>query len=556
MSVYTAEMQEVRQLADYLTDQRQPYDDVNRLVGKYILPSRTRIARDMATATTLRPSGAILNAKATRCMRIGAAGMQGGLTPPSNRWFRYGVSADDELSEWGPARLWLDLAERRTAAAMHRGPFYAAMHSMYLELMAFGTGNIFSEPHYKTTLWHRVLPWGQFAWGCDSYGRIDTQVTRRPMTAKALAEQFGPHKLTEHTKRLLDKDPYEHVSVVHVVRPRRIVNPERMDAQGMPWETLWYEEDGGKDFVHRGGFRRFPFLCCRWDLVAQETYGGGLGHEMLPDAKMLQELERQHLTAIQKVNNPPMRVPSQFKGRLSMIPGGQTEVSTTNPEAITALYQIRPDLSAVAAKIQAVEQALEEGSLVTLFQAMATLEKSGITATEILQRQQEKMSILGPVVERLQSECLGPAVATYFEALAEAGELPPPPKELAGLDLEIEYISPLASAQRMTQSQSMLTWLTLVGQAATASQDVMDKVDWDEVVDTYGEMLGVPAKVVRSDKAVSDLRNRRALAAQKQQQMQAGLEMLKAAPQAAQSLSETYVQGQPALDRAAAALPM
>lgn len=548
-------LKEAKALCEFLEEQRRTWDDRGKLVTKYILPQRGRWWNGTDTNPNDGKSraSAILDGKPLRAMRILAAGMQGGLTPPSNRWFRLRLK-DTDLMEFGPVRIWLDDVTDRIYWALQRSNFYTSSHSMYTELGGFGSGCVGVERHPTRLVNFRVLTFGSFAWGCDYFGFVDTNVRRSHFTLHALAKHFGKAALPDRQQRTLEKTPYEMVQVMHLIRPRLNVDPTRIDRLNLPFESSFFladatEEDG---FLRRGGFEHFPILSARWDIVADEVYGRGPGQDALPDARLLTELTKSQLMAIQKVVNPPMRVPPLYSKRLSHIPGAQNQVAASQQDAVAPLYTILPDVQAISAKIQDVRQALAEGFFNDLFLMMAyrDQQKRGeITATEVLERQQEKMLVLGPVIERMQSEYLEPAISQVYDILLEEGEIPPPPEEIAGQDLKIEYVSILAQAQKISSGQSILSFLTLAAQAAQAEPEVLDKIDMDQVIDEYHLMTGAPARIVRSDRVVKKIRAERARAKAEQEAAAYAAQAAQAGADSMKTLSETSVQGQSALDR-------
>jgi hypothetical protein len=152
-------------------------------------------------------------------------------------------------------------------------------------------------------------------------------------------------------------------------------------------------------------------------------------------------------------------------------------------------------------------------------------EGPSMTATEVLQRNEEKMRLLGPVLGRLQAELLRPLISRSFALLLREGLLPPAPELLQGQDIDIEYVSPLAKAQKLTDLQGMLRGfevLTQIGEVAP----VQDYLDPDKLVQYLVEVTGMPARVIRSNEEIARIRRQQAeqaqvMAQQEQDMMQA-----------------------------------
>jgi len=164
--------------------------------------------------------------------------------------------------------------------------------------------------------------------------------------------------------------------------------------------------------------------------------------------------------------------------------------------------------------IQDVRDRIRSSYYADLFMMLANDTRSGITATEVAERHEEKLLMLGPVLERLQNELLSPMIDIAFDYAERAGILPPPPQELEGTELKVEFISVLAQAQRAVAAQGVDRLLGTVGNLAQLKPEVLDKIDFDQVVDDYGDMYGVNPKIVVPDEKVAAIRAQRAQAAQ------------------------------------------
>jgi hypothetical protein len=68
-----------------------------------------------------------------------------------------------------------------------------------------------------------------------------------------------------------------------------------------------------------------------------------------------------------------------------------------------------------------------------------------------------------------------------------------------------------------------------IGQLAALKPDLLDKVDFDQVVDDYGSMFGVNPKIIVPDDVVAQIRAQRAQAMQAAQQAAAVPQMVETA---------------------------
>lgn len=511
-------LRQARERAQALWDRRRSWDEHLREVAEYVLPDKGRFAGHEQGREGGKRMGRIIDSTATRAVQIMAAGLMGGLTSPARPWFRLGL-ADKELREWGPVRHWLEAAERAMYGMYARSNFYQSVHGLYLELGAFGTGCMFCEADPERGARFTTLTFGEYALACDASGTPDTVAVRRTWPARRLAERFGEDNLSEGARRMLTAARGDgRVEVTQLIVPRAEGGEARLSARAKPFASLIFESAAaarsGGGLLHEGGYDRFPCLCPRWDVTGGEEYGRGPGMTVLPDVKMLQEMAKGRLQAVHLGLRPPMRVPSKFAKRLNLVPGGQNYVNPQQAEGLAPLYESRVSIAEVTAVIEDVRRQVREGFFNDLFLMISSMDRSNVTATEIMEKQAEKLLMLGPIVERLHSELLDPLTLRCFELLDAAGALPPAPPEVlryaaAGGELKIEYVSMLSQAQKLSGSQSIMQLLEVAGRMAAGRPEVLDKIDFEQALDELSLVTGVPSGVVRPDDEVAELRARR-----------------------------------------------
>jgi hypothetical protein len=141
-----------------------------------------------------------------------------------------------------------------------------------------------------------------------------------------------------------------------------------------------------------------------------------------------------------------------------------------------------------------------------------------MTATEVAQRAEEKMRILGPTLGRLQVELLNPLVIRVFNIMLRNNLFQQPPEILADQEIDVEYISPMALAQKGQELNSIIRGLEIFGQVGAVAP-VTDYIDPQGLVKEIIKILGIPAKVIRSDAEVQEITEQKQAAQEQQQQM-------------------------------------
>ena len=205
------------------------------------------------------------------------------------------------------------------------------------------------------------------------------------------------------------------------------------------------------------------------------------------------------------------------------MPGGITFVDTAGTgKAIQTAYDVNLNLSFLLQDIQDVRGRINNAFYVDLFMMISqdNAATTRMTATEVAERHEEKMLMLGPVLERLQDELLDPLIDITFNRLIETNTLPPAPPELHGKTLSVELVSVLAQAQRAIATNGVDRFVGAMGQIAQFVPAVLDKFNADKWADEYSDMLGVDPSLVVAQDQVDQIRQQRAKAQQAMQQQQ------------------------------------
>ena len=443
-----------------------------------------------------------------------AAGLMSGMTSPARPWFKLEIQ-DKDLMESAAVKSWLHDSAALIRAIFASSNTYRALHVMYEELGLFGTAASIVLPNFQNVLHHYPLTVGEYALATNAEGEVDTVCREFQMTVAQLVGQFGEENVSNTVRDLYRKGAYDTwVDVVHLVSPRRERDLTKRDAKNMRIQSVYMEpgKENTDKFLSESGFDKFPVLAPRWVVTGNDIYGTSPGMECLGDVKQLQHQQLRKGQAIDYQVNPPLQVPTAYKETAkSRLPGGVMYVDSVGQSGgVRSAFDVNLNLQHLLGDIVDVRERIRSAYYADLFMMLANDNRSGITATEVAERQEEKLLMLGPVLERLHNELLSPLIDLAFDYANKAGILPEPPPELQGMELDVQFISVLAQAQRAVAAQGVDRLLGTVGQLAGLKPEVLDKVDFDQVVDDYGEMYGVNPKIIVPDNAVAALRAQRA----------------------------------------------
>lgn len=507
----------------------QPWLQAYMDIQDYIAPGRGRFPEKEAKPNQKsKISKNLINPVAADALSVLGAGLQGGLSSPARPWFQL-TFEDEGLNKYGPAKQWLDDCETRLYAIFKKSNFYSIVHNVYEEIGGFGTGCLMVNPHPDTVVSFTYFTAGDYRFAINEDNRTHSWYRKYRVQLHQLAKEFGIENISDTARRMLERNPYDWREILHVVEPNEqfVFDPERPQTSyggNKPFRSSYIEWTEPTAILNQAGFFEMPVMTPRWQVRSGEAYGWGPGLLSISLAKMVQRMERLAMLAEEKYVDPPMGIAAQFKDRMTdFSPGAKVHIKDTDDirKAIGKLIDI--DHNAITLfenKIAMTEKRIQKIFFYDLFLMISSMDKP-MTATEVATRNEEKMVLIGPTVTGQNYELLDPAIHRTFAIAARAGMLPPPPREVAAAQYKVEYVSVLAQAQKLVNAQGMNAYLATAERVAAIQPESLDRTDWDEYLQSYGDMMNIANKIIRDDDAVAEIRDARA---QQQQQQQAIME--------------------------------
>lgn len=524
----------------YLKGKRTSYELTWKEISSYLVPDRGFFDGEVAGQEKTDRFKRLIDPTATIALKYFAAGMQGGLNSPSRPWFRL-QSADPDKNKYRPFKEWFSQVERIMYAIFAQSNFYTCSHNVYMEEGSFGTGAIYMEEDFKKVARFNNLTCGEYWIDQGADGKIDTLYRECYMTAGNMVKRWGP-RVTDAVRTARENNNiFQLFKVIHMIEPREDRDVTRIDSLNMAYRSVYFEESG-QDILSESGYDACPISVPRWSNVGAAVYGTGPGQEVLRQVKMLQEMNLTKLKAEHLRVDPPTVGPESLRNKgMNTLPGGRNYMDQDKLGQFGPLFNVNYDPASAIEGIQDVRRIIERCLFTDLFIMM--VEKDDMTATEVLERKQEKLFTLGPAIEKQTDEYLDTVIDFVFTAALRRGILPPPPEELGGEELEIEYISTLAQAQKLAGLQQLQAYISTGIDLAQVNPEIVDKMDVDKIMDEVADITGIAPKCNRSDEDVQAIRDQRA------QQQQAALADAEAQAQAdrMKTLSDTNMEGPNAL---------
>jgi len=491
---------------DRLKSQRQNWESHWQEVADYMQPRKADVTKSRSRGD--KRTELIFDSSPLQSVELLAASLHGMLTNPSTPWFSLRFKEEDIEFE-DEAKEWLESATETMYSAFNKSNFQQEIFELYHDLITFGTAAMFIEEDDEDILKFSTRHINEIFIAENEKGRIDTVFRKFKLSARAAIQKFGDVSVNIAT--VAKKDPYEEIEILHAVYPRSDFNPKKQDKQNMPFESVYLDASSG-DELSVSGFREFPFVVPRYLKASHEIYGRSPAMTALPDVKMLNEMSKTTIKSAQKQVDPPLLVPDDgFILPVRTVPGGLNFYRAGTRDRIEPL-----NIGANTPLGLNMEEQ-RRNSIRNAFYVNQLMMQQGpqMTATEVIQRNEEKMRLLGPVLGRLQSELLKPLIDRAFALILRKNLFRPAPEFLAGKDIEIEYVSPLAKAQKSSELQSIMRAIEIMGSLSNVAP-VFDHINMDKLVRHLADIVGVPQKILKPQ---SELNAERQQAQAQQEQM-------------------------------------
>lgn len=559
--------QEYAILRSQLENERASFLQHWRSLSDFILPRRAKFTTSDVNRGDRRNQN-IIDSTASLAVRTLSSGMMAGITSPARPWFRL-TTPDPDLADFGSVKMWLDIVTKRMSSVMIKSNLYNAFPILYKDIGVFGTSAMLVDEDFEDTLRCYTFPIGSYKIANNDKLKVDVFNRDFRLTVRQVVEKFGQKKLSgsvdwsnisNMVKNQWDNSNYENwIEICHVIQPNKEYDSQMMTAQYKKYSSCYFETGsiqnantnylGDMDqtkFLRESGYDYFPVLCPRWEISGEDIYGTDCpGMSALGDIRALQTMQKRKAQAVEKIINPPMVGPTSLRTvKTTILPGDITYTDEREGQkGFRAAHEIQMRVNELTADIQDTRYTIKRAFYEDLFLMLSQTDRRDITAREIDERHEEKLLALGPVLEQLNQDLLDPLIDVAFDMMMRQGQIPPPPKELSGVSLRVDYISIMAQAQKLVGIGSIERFAGFVNQIGAVQPNALDKVDTDKMIDVYGDLTSVPPGIVRSGEDVANIRDARA----KQQAAQAQAEALKNAAGAARDLGQTPTAGNNAL---------
>lgn len=448
---------------------------------------------------------------------------------PRNSIYQHLKASDPYVMKDRETQIWFEEVTRLLFfyRNMPEANFSSQNQANFLSLGAFGNHAMFIDEldDYEITgLRYRSIPLGEIFWRENHQGRIDSFVRWIRLTARQ-AEQKWPGQLPPNLRTALAANSEQLYNFLHYVCPRSDYDPERLDARNKRWRSVYISMEGrcsmfkqGADI--EGGYRTFPVAPGRYEQAPGEVYGRGWAMAVLPALKTLNSQKSVFLTQGHQAAQP------------TLITGDDGVVGTRRPGAVNPglvnsdgkpmVHALPTGDIQISKEMMGEERMLiNDAALVTLFQILT--KTPTMSATEVIERANEKGILLAPTMGRQQSEYIGPMTDRELDVLGYMRRLPPMPPRLqeAKGSYHVVYDNPLSRLAKAQESAGFLRTIesaTMIAQA-TGDPSAYDPFEFPVAIPAMAEQNAVPASWMASQKSMQQKAKNRSKAQQQEQQI-------------------------------------
>jgi hypothetical protein len=482
----------------------------------------------------------------TTCLQSGdllASGLDNFITNQATTWFQPRPE-DRTLLEVEGSPEWHDAVHERMNAAYNRSEsgFAQAKHEFWIDLVFWNTACMFVDdalggPRFQAIPLQEVY----VAEGPD--GRINVISREYELTHRQAVAKFGDNvggKILQEA----DKNPNgtsTYVNIVHEREDPLVKNPNQLPSD-LPIRSVVVNTET-KLKVSEGGYHEMPYMVARFEKEAGHIYGIGPGRNAIADARMLNAMAKALIKATNKMVDPPLLANDNSvvfpirteAGGITTVRGGGfkgQEPLTTLP--IDGRIPLTFDFY-TARQTSAKTHFMHD--LLQLFQTNIR------TAAQVDEVTREAQRLLSPVIGRLQPEFLDPMHERVFGVEERAGRIPPAPEAIQGSQIKFDYLSPVQRAQQLSELRGMEEFTAGVMEKAQFRPELMDLVNWDEVIRASHKGHSVIARIIRPVAEVDEIRAANAAVAREQQEKEDMAAMAQGAGQAAPALKLLQGEG-------------
>lgn len=497
-------------------------------------------------------NNAIVDPTGTYAVRVCASGMMSGLASPSRPWFKV-VPSTKNVQLDSEGKKWIDEVERRIYTVLAGSNFYNAFSQECEDLVVYGTSVCLIYEDEKDVIRCYNPAVGEYYLASGATLRVDGLYRAFVMTVAQIVDFFGVENCPDDVLKLWKAKgnslEVERI-VAHSIEPNFAIDGKDLGKVpgNFSWrEVYWLYGSGSDKPLSIRGFADQPFTAARWSTQSNDAYGRSVGMDVLPDVIQLQVETARKAEAIEKMVRPPLQASMELKNQpSSILPGAVTYVSDLKNGGMRPIYSVNPQIKEMMEDLAAIQQRILKGFFNDVILMLSSNPGDRRTAYEVAALAQERLQVLGPVIENIITEALKPKLKRIFAIMQRRNMFPPVPQSMQGVPIDVDFTSMLAIAQKATATGGLERLAAVIGNLAPVFPEAKDLLNVDMYIDMMNDFLDNPQSILNAPDVVARMRQAQQQMmqqAQQQKQMAQGVQTAQVGAQAGQVLSQTQIGG-------------
>lgn len=489
---------------DYFKNKAKQLEDVFGVIkpdlqelSDYFLPRSVQfIARN--SRKPIVKNKKIIDSTPLIALRNFSSGMMSGATSPTNRWFKTSFSNGNIANDYY-LKNWCSKQEELTRQILYSSNFYQCMPEIYKQLGVFGFSALGIESDYNNVVNFRLLPIGSYYYAKNSCGKVDTFCRVYMDSAKNIVEKFGSN-CPDEIREASIQNPFKLYELIHFVEKNRYYRKKHLDSRFAKYISVVILSSKN-DFLSVKGFSKFPYVVFESSCALDTDYPqDSPGICALADVKQLMTMVKEYAKAVKKIVCPTYKGPASLKNKkMADVPGAYIE-EDENGRGISPVYEVNPRVLELKQEKDELKQAIKEHFYNDLFAMILSTAERGRTATEVNELKEEKMVLLSPLLEQIHS-ALRDILKWIYDEQIRVGILEPLKAEYQNYRFDIEFVSSLAQAQKVSNISSIERFTTFVSNIANSIDPILkSKLNGEKIIEDYAQFANIsPTQIIPSD---------------------------------------------------------
>lgn len=498
-------------------------------LSDYFSPRSVKFLTSDKNKTRKKKNSKIIESTPLIAVRNFSSGMMSGATNPSTNWFRIKIKNNQNKNDY-ETKLWCSAVETLFRDSFNSSKLYTKLPIVYKQLGIYGYSCLSLEEDYEDLFIANVLPIGSYKYSKNYKGEVDTIFREYSETAKNIVEQFGENNVSDSVKDSYKSNPQNSYDIIHAVMPNPNYDKNNIWAKNKKYISVYYEKSQNEKFLSQSGFEKFPYIVFESEVNGEDVYPcESPAINALPDVKQLFSMIKDYTIAVKKMASPQMQGPSIYKDNYSTAPNIYLPVDDS-AGGIRPTHEVNPRLLELEKNISELKETVKEHFYNDLFAMILNTAERSRTATEVNELKEEKMVLLAPLLIQIHLG-LNRIFEWLFSEFIRVDILPEPPEAIQGEQIEIEFVSTLAQAQKVQKIAGMERFTTFAMNLANALDPMLrNKINGSKLIDDYADYANIDPTQLNPTEYVEAMRKAQAEKEQQMQQMaalQQGSEMIK-----------------------------